>query len=1322
MKKILIQNIPPGSNNMTISLIIEAVFPDCLVEGMQDVGPNACIFTFKDPMSVSLAEFDQKLKAGKHKKAENLTFAEVSEENQDAALESPFEADEFEEKSSIDKFYNKLPCAAASNTRASFASREMPPPLMSQQPRGGRGGRGGKGRGRGSFLSQERGSNPTGERSDTFCLTPQRVKFLRSILKSNKKLLPGSVIYKDRSGEVVVNGNPDELEERRGIVTGAIQNMSSASDVPISLEFAKYLSVNPGSLQILKYCQEKRLFCRLIIEDDEVILLGRGPRDCNELFECLSADYVEERIEAESESGKGLTTFLKYLMTTHPLTFIREKNGVFIIESLDSESAKQCIEEIKGKVHTKEFIATGSKDIDVNINQFKILDLHKEKLHSAVVASCGSDFKILLCDKTVVRVEGPSDKLQEAECAVKDFIRDVVHETYKFKKAGIGENLFEDGIGRIHCEHLEVKHKCIIEACSSKKSASKVQLQSDPESKPAKFELGFLAKKEPSYQPAPSQAVIPKATKQLANLKVIQGDLTTCKAKVLAVPVVGDNSDPMKCGAICKSFAQKAGQDFCQRFSSVELELGAVESFQCDHRLILCFRIGKWHRRHSADLLMKCVAAAQKNGGSIAFPTVGCGGLKYPVQEVAEAFMKTAEKYSDVDVTVLAFDSKMHSEFASYLSPANSRIMRRSASFPRYLNELPAFKMLWPFLCQSCVKIGSHVDCSVEQAGVVRKAVRNEPKKPIVNCVEKEIEIHVWALGKDVAADVITKIKEMINRELYASQELPIDAGISEKCSDELLALQSRRVKVTIDPQQHKVRLAGCKDAVSQLTMQAHKLIIEDEADQRLPMPKESFEDIQRQKHTMDQTSYLHLLSEAEVLIPSYWKNNAKEPLVRILREKPETKIVEIQLEGRSGQAIAALVSSTWKSQLVGHGRDAANLGNYSRLHITKIERIENPKLWKSYTAKRADLLLKATKERPSQQSVITDDQKLDKDIFTDINEVFLFHGLKKDFLNGVQNQGVDPRLSGDRVLFGAGSYFAESTSKADQYTDDRQTRSAPGQPLAMLLCRVLLGSAFECRDPKPFKRPPCTTCQDDRCTKHDKFYDSIIGISKGPTGPALLFKEFVIYDRAQSYPEYIIHYVRQSSSLPVASVGHHRNHAPTTQSQSTSQQPLPRNMTPLKPTKVQFMSQMLNQSPAVAPTQKPRPRVQQHALINPEELRRSARCRQAPERLNYDRMGGRASTQSPEYSSRQIQKSTQKITEMHPVGLRRSARCRQAPERLNYDRMGGRASTQSPEYSSRQIQKSTQKITEMHPVGVRRSARCRQAPERLNYDIMGGS
>lgn len=48
---------------------------------------------------------------------------------------------------------------------------------------------------------------------------------------------------------------------------------------------------------------------------------------------------------------------------------------------------------------------------------------------------------------------------------------------------------------------------------------------------------------------------------------------------------------------------------------------------------------------------MKCVAAAQKNGGSIAFPTVGCGGLKYPVQEVAEAFMKTAEKYSDVDVS-----------------------------------------------------------------------------------------------------------------------------------------------------------------------------------------------------------------------------------------------------------------------------------------------------------------------------------------------------------------------------------------------------------------------------------------------------------------------------------------------------------------------------------------------------------------------------------------------------------------------------------------------------------------------------------------------
>jgi len=46
-----------------------------------------------------------------------------------------------------------------------------------------------------------------------------------------------------------------------------------------------------------------------------------------------------------------------------------------------------------------------------------------------------------------------------------------------------------------------------------------------------------------------------------------------------------------------------------------------------------------------------------------------------------------------------------------------------------------------------------------------------------------------------------------------------------------------------------------------------------------------------------------------------------------------------------------------------------------------------------------------------------------------------------------------------------------------------------------MFVFRVLLGRAYICREPKQFKRPPCTdtSCCSDTCSKHS-LYDSVIG------------------------------------------------------------------------------------------------------------------------------------------------------------------------------------------------------------------------------------
>lgn len=97
---------------------------------------------------------------------------------------------------------------------------------------------------------------------------------------------------------------------------------------------------------------------------------------------------------------------------------------------------------------------------------------------------------------------------------------------------------------------------------------------------------------------------------------------------------------------------------------------------------------------------------------------------------------------------------------------------------------------------------------------------------------------------------------------------------------------------------------------------------------------------------------------------------------------------------------------------------------------------------------------------------------------------------------------------------------------------DDKTHRSAgKGEKKKMFLIRMLLGNAYLCNEsenPHKFCRPPCTTCHMDNCTTYshvnkclDKF-DSVVGDNDK------LFREFVVFDNDQCYPEYLITYERR--------------------------------------------------------------------------------------------------------------------------------------------------------------------------------------------------
>ena len=89
---------------------------------------------------------------------------------------------------------------------------------------------------------------------------------------------------------------------------------------------------------------------------------------------------------------------------------------------------------------------------------------------------------------------------------------------------------------------------------------------------------------------------------------------------------------------------------------------------------------------------------------------------------------------------------------------------------------------------------------------------------------------------------------------------------------------------------------------------------------------------------------------------------------------------------------------------------------------------------------------------------------------------------------------------------------------------DARDKRTKDGKK--MFLIRMVLGESYLCTDTNPhkYRRPPCanTQCLKDDCReKSHGSFDSVIGQS------GRLFREFVVYQPEQCYPEYIISYDR---------------------------------------------------------------------------------------------------------------------------------------------------------------------------------------------------
>ncbi|XP_067387027.1 protein mono-ADP-ribosyltransferase PARP12-like isoform X2 [Emydura macquarii macquarii] len=162
---------------------------------------------------------------------------------------------------------------------------------------------------------------------------------------------------------------------------------------------------------------------------------------------------------------------------------------------------------------------------------------------------------------------------------------------------------------------------------------------------------------------------------------------------------------------------------------------------------------------------------------------------------------------------------------------------------------------------------------------------------------------------------------------------------------------------------------------------------------------------------------------------------------------------------------------------------------------IQRMRRIQNPSLWQVFQWQK--------------------EQMKKKNDGKNVDERLLFHGTNSSLLEAICNQNFDWRICGVHgTSYGKGSYFARDAKYAHSYCQSL----AKGK--TMFVARVLVGDFVGGRP--DYVRPP------HRSANILTFYDSCVDKVVDPS-------IFVIFEKHQIYPEYIIEYSEEEKKCFVS-------------------------------------------------------------------------------------------------------------------------------------------------------------------------------------------
>lgn len=332
-------------------------------------------------------------------------------------------------------------------------------------------------------------------------------------------------------------------------------------------------------------------------------------------------------------------------------------------------------------------------------------------------------------------------------------------------------------------------------------------------------------------------------------------------------------------------------------------------------------------------------------------------------------------------------------------------------------------------------------------------------------------------------ADLATLVADMVATDSSKRPHMSAVVGRLQKLVEDYLAETNRQLEArqtAVEADRAQVEAAGANVAArsSDMSDRAAQLAAEE---QRIAREKKS---LAREKERLAQTDFP---------APDYWKH-------RDLRKV------------HCGLKVSKHVKDKMQRLLRGNNLHSSACGHstHSMAHatVTKVERIENTVLWKNYHHKKSTMAELARGSRDPDE-VKPSGLLASEVIHRPLNEVRLFHGTAQATAQLIAKHGFDERLASMGGLYGAGCYFAENACKSSQY--------APGThgEHTILLCRVLLGDSYRTSTRMgQARRPP------NKGGHSGKTFDSVLA-----SGGTQVHREFMVYDKTQVYPEYIIYY-----------------------------------------------------------------------------------------------------------------------------------------------------------------------------------------------------